>query len=97
MKLPVTLHDLLSKEMLQATLEECDWTTHDSEGVASQYWKLPKDDILLCNILHFLPYRIGQLGDYFYTKDGNFIKRTSHLIVSKTFKNEKFHFVKGES
>jgi len=95
MKLPVTLHDLFSKEMLQGTLESCEWTLHDEQGEAHQWWKLPKEEVLLNHILNMLPYRIGQLGDYLYTKQGNFIKRTSPLIVPKTFKNAKFTFVTG--
>jgi len=96
MKYALTLHDLFSMDMLQATLEDCDWTLYDDSGKAHEFWKLPKENMLLTLFLNTLPYNIGQIGDYYYIKQGNFIKRTSHLIESKTFQNNKYHIEKGE-
>jgi hypothetical protein len=93
----ITLHDLFSKQVLQATLESCNWQLHDYDGEAHEFWKIPHDNPILSVILNTLPRVIGQYGDYFYVKEKSLIKRTSNLIVPKTFKNNKFRveIVKG--
>ena len=79
---------------LQETLENMDWTLHDHNGEAHEFCKIPKDNPLLAMILAALPYAIGQLGEYSYKHESNFIKRQSPLIVSKTFKNTKYRVEK---
>jgi hypothetical protein len=86
----MNLFDMLSMNSLQDSLESVNWTLHDENGEAHEFWKIPKEEKVLSIILNTLPYSIGQLGDYNYTKENSIIKRKSHLIKAKSFKNSKF-------
>ena len=90
----ITLHDLFSREILQATLENCNWTKHDYNGEAHEFWKIPHDNPILSVIFNTLPRVIGQYGDYFYIKEKSLIKRTSPLIIPQTQRNDKFRVEK---
>lgn len=92
----LTLQDLFSNEIMQASLEKLPFEHAENEGFAWEFFKLKNlesESFVLAMILRSLNQKL-KLGDYTYRKVSDRIERESPLIKKQRKENLLFRLSK---